>query len=81
VDSTSVKAGGLEIRLEGGGEGFSGSLSASAPESGVELVHLKIAADDAGYPPEFRLSWSYPLVRVHGFWHPGAGYDKGLRVE
>ena len=81
MGSTSVKAGDIEVRLEGGGEGFSGSLSTSALQSGVDLVHLKVAADEAGYPPEFRLSWSYPLVRVHGFWHPGAGYDKGLRVE
>ena len=51
MGSTSVKAGDIEVRLEGGGEGFSGSLSTSALQSGVDLVHLKIAADEAGYPP------------------------------
>jgi alpha-galactosidase len=29
----------------------------------------------------FRLSWSHPLVSVHGYWHFGAGYDKGLQVD
>jgi len=71
----------MEVRLEGGGEGFRGSLATATLESGVELVHLKITADAAGVPPVFRLSWSYPLVGVHGFWHPGAGYDKGLGVD
>jgi alpha-galactosidase len=81
VDSTRVKAGGIEVRLDGGGEGFRGSLATSTPKSGVELVHLRIESDEAGRPPVFRLSWSQPLVSVHGFWHPGAGYDKGLGVD
>ena len=81
MDSTHVKAGGIEVRLDGGGEGFRGSLSTSTPESGVELVHLRIESDEAGRPPVFRLSWSLPLVSVHGFWHQGAGYDKGLGVD
>ncbi|MEJ7813868.1 MAG: glycoside hydrolase family 36 protein [Rubrobacter sp.] len=81
MDRTRAKAGGIEVRMDGGGEGFRGSLSTSTLESGVELVHLRIASDEAGRPPVFRLSWSQPLVSVHGFWHSGAGYDKGLRVD
>jgi alpha-galactosidase len=81
VDRTRVKAGGIEVRLDGGGEDFQGSLSASTLESGVELVRLRVVSDEAARPPVFRLSWSHPLVSVHGFWHPVAGYDKGLRVD
>jgi alpha-galactosidase len=81
MDGTHVKAGGIEVRLDGGGKGFRGSLATSTLESGVELVHLRIESDEAGRPPVFRLSWSHPLVSVHGFWHPGAGYDKGLGVD
>src|SRR5918993_359305 len=81
MDRTIVKAGGIEVRLDGGGEGFRGSLATSTLESGVELVHLRIESGEAARPPVFRLSWSRPLVSVHGFWHPGAGYDKGLRVD
>ncbi len=81
MDRTRVKAGGIEVRLDGGGEGFRGSLATSTLERGVELVHLRIESDEAGRPPVFRLSWSQPLVSVHGFWHSGAGYDKGLRVD
>jgi alpha-galactosidase len=81
MDGTHVKAGGIEVRLDGVGKGFRGSLATSTPESGVELVHLRIESDEAGRPPVFRLSWSQPLVSVHGFWHSGAGYDKGLRVD
>jgi alpha-galactosidase len=81
MENTIVTDDGYEIRLEGGGEGFQGSLSTSTLESGVELVHLRIEADEAGRPPVFRLSWSHPLVGVHGFWHSGAGYDKGLAVD
>jgi alpha-galactosidase len=81
MDSTRVKAGGIEVKLDGGGEGFRGSLATSTLESGVELVHLRIESDEAARPPVFRLSWSHPLVSVHGFWHSGAGYDKGLQVD
>jgi alpha-galactosidase len=81
MDRTIVKAGGIEVRLDGGGEGFRGSLATSTPESGVELVHLRIESDEPERPPVFRLSWSHPLVSVHGYWHTGAGYDKGLQVD
>ncbi len=81
MDRTSVTAGDIEVKLDGGGGGFRGSLSTSTLESAVELVHLRIESDEAGRPPVFRLSWSHPLVAVHGFWHAGAGYDKGLRVD
>jgi alpha-galactosidase len=81
MDDVIVTDGGYEVRLEGGGEGFRGSLSTSTLEDGVELVQLRIEADEAGPPPVFRLSWSHPLVSVHGFWHSGAGYDKGLGVD
>ncbi len=69
------------MRLDGGGEGFRGSLSTSTLESGVELVRLCVDSDEEARPPVFRLSWFHPLVSVHGFWHSGAGYDKGLRVD
>ena len=81
MDRTIVKAGGIEVRLDGGGDGFQGSLATSTQESGVELVHLRIESDEPERPPVFRLSWSHPLVSVHGFWHSGAGYDKGLGVD
>src|SRR5918997_1893969 len=81
MDRTRVKAGGIEVRLDGRGEGFRGSITTSTLKSGVELVHLRIESDEAARPPVFRLSWSHPLVSVHGFWHSGARYDKGLGVD
>jgi alpha-galactosidase len=81
MDRTRVKAGGIEVRLDGGEDDFRSSLSTSTLESGVELVHLRIESGEAQRPPVFRLSWSYPLVSVHSFWHPGARYDKGLGVD
>jgi hypothetical protein len=68
VDRTRVKAGSIEVRLDGGGEGFRGSLPTSTLRSGVEMVHLRIESGDVARPPVFRLSWSHPLVSVHGFW-------------
>ena len=44
-------------------------------------MHLRIESDEPERPPVFRLSWSHPLVSVHGYWHFGAGYDKGLQVD
>ena len=32
------------------------------------MVHLRIESGDVARPPVFRLSWSHPLVSVHGFW-------------
>jgi hypothetical protein len=68
MDLTRVKAGGIEVRLDGGGEGFRSSLSTSTLRSGVEIVHLRIESGDVARPPVFRRSWSHPLVSVHDFW-------------
>ena len=51
MDRTIVKAGDIEVRLDGGGEGFRGSLATSTLESGVELVHLRIESGEAARPP------------------------------
>lgn len=75
------EVGGYEVRLEGGGSGFRGFLSSETQEEGLELVHLRIEADEAGRPPVFRLVWTHPIVDVHGYWHPRAGPDKGLAVS
>lgn len=80
MDAT-VTAGGHQVRLEGGGEGFRGSLSSETPEKGIELVRLRAESDEAARPPVLRLAWSHPTVGVHGYWHPGAGHDKGLAVS
>jgi hypothetical protein len=68
MDLTRIKAGGIEVRLDGGGEGFRSSLSTSTLRSGVEIVHLRIESGDVARPPVFRRSWSHPLVSVHDFW-------------
>ncbi|MDQ4129042.1 MAG: alpha-galactosidase [Actinomycetota bacterium] len=81
MDRATVRAGGHEVRLEGGGESFRGTLSSETPEEGVELIHLRIESDEAGRPPVFRLVWTHQIVEVHGYWHPGAGPDKGLAVS
>jgi len=79
---TKVEAGGREVALSGGeGSGFRGSLSVEKAEAGVELVRVRIAADEAGRPPAFHLSWSRPTAGVHGYWHPGGKHDKGLAVS
>jgi alpha-galactosidase len=77
----AVTAGGREVRLTGEGDGFRGALSGGRVEDGVELVRLRIESEEPGRPPVFRLSWTYPAVDVHGFWHPGSGHDKGLSVD
>ncbi len=81
MDGATVTAGGHEVRLEGGGEGFRGSLSSEIAEEGIELIHLRIESDEARRPPVFRISWDHPIVDVHGYWHPRAGPDKGLAVS
>jgi len=80
MNGATATAGGHQLRLEGGGEGFRGYLSSETPEEGIELVRLRIESDEAGRPPVFRLVWTHPIVDVHGYWHPGAGHDKGLAV-
>jgi len=63
MDRTRVKAGGLEVRLEGEGEGFRGSLATSTLESGVELVHLRIESDETTKQIVRRRSPSYGPTR------------------
>src|SRR5918998_150433 len=81
MGTTIMTDSGYEVSLEGGGKGFQSSISTSTLEGGVGLVHRRIEADGGGPPPVFLLSWSHPLVSVHGFWHSGARYDKGLGVD
>jgi len=81
MEETTATAGRHEVRLEGGGDGFRGSLTSEIPERGVELVHLRVESGEAARPPVFRLAWTHPVVDLHGYWHPGAGHDKGLAVS
>ena len=57
MNRATVKAGGHEVRIEGGGDASRGYLSCETPEEGVELIHLRIRSDEARRPPDFRLVW------------------------
>ena len=59
MDEATITAGGREVRLEGGGDGFRGYLASEIPEEGIELGHLRIEWDEAGGPPVFRLVWTH----------------------
>lgn len=83
-DGKSVlTVGDYELELSGleGVEGWRGSLVAERVGTGVDLVRVKIESDEPGPPPAFSLMWWCPIVKVHGLWHPGSVFDKGLAVD
>ncbi len=81
TDAATVAVGAYELTLTGGEGPFRGSLSTEQTQDGVDLVHICIEADEPSSPPVYTLSWRQPVVDIAGYWHPGAGHDKGLSVS
>ncbi|WP_308636784.1 glycoside hydrolase family 36 protein [Paenibacillus silvisoli] len=85
MTTRSIQAGefvvALELEGEAEGHPFEVSLSASAYGEGVQLVHLRLAAAEAGVPPVLKLKWTLPIVDMHGSWHPAADRNRYFQAD
>ncbi len=78
----SIRTSSHTVTITGGNDRFQVHLSASSPEPGIDLVHIRLEAEEAERPPVFKLSWIHPVVDIHGYWQPSANtWDKSLRVD
>src|SRR5690242_13025669 len=67
-----------EVMLAGANDLFRASLSTNQPEEGIDLVQLRIAAQQSASPPVFTLFWTHPIVDIHALWHLGANRNTSL---
>jgi alpha-galactosidase len=67
-----------EVTLTGANDIFHASLSTTQPVEGIDLVQLRIVAQQPASPPVFTLFWTHPIVAIHALWHPGANRNKSL---
>lgn len=77
----SCQTGPYRIQLVGELTDYEVSLHAEHIGEGLEQVHLHIRLDEAGIPPVLKLVWSHPVQDIAGYWHPGAGRNRGLQVD
>lgn len=77
----NCQTGPYSIQLTGELKDFEVSLHAEHIEEGLDKVHLHIRRDEAGIPSVLKLVWSHPVQDIAGYWHPGAGRNKGLQVD
>ena len=61
-----------------GDERFSVELSAEQPESGIELVHMKLHSDEAVAPTQLKLCFGVPLKRAFAVWRPNLDTDRAI---
>jgi len=60
---------------------FQATVTVEAPEEGIELVHIRLTAEQPEIPPVVRLSWKHPVVDIHGAWQPNGYRNRGLAAD
>jgi alpha-galactosidase len=77
----SCQSGPYLIQLIGELAEYEVSLHAEHIEEGLDQIHLHIRREEAWTPPELQLVWTHPVRDIAGYWHPGAGRNRGLQVD
>ncbi|GHO51004.1 glycoside hydrolase family 36 protein [Ktedonospora formicarum] len=73
-----TNTGRHEIALTWSDDRFQATLAATQIEEGLDLVHIKITTQQPAPPPRLTLSWSHPIVDIHGLWNTSGDRNKGL---
>src|SRR5438093_3979822 len=74
----SIKTSRHEITVSGDEDVFSTSLSETQLEEGIDLIQIRIVAEEPASPPVFTLSWTHPLVDIHVYWRTAGDHNKSL---
>src|SRR6266699_2809451 len=77
----SIKTSGHEITLSGTEDAFWTSLSATQPEEGIDLIHIRMVAEEPASPPVFTLFWTHPIVDIQAYCRTAGDHDKSLPPE
>ncbi|TMC96803.1 MAG: hypothetical protein E6J11_11400, partial [Chloroflexi bacterium] len=72
----SIKTSRHEITLSGTEDAFWTSLSATQLEEGIDLIHIRMVAEEPASPPAFTLFWTHPIVDIHAYWRTAGDHDK-----
>lgn len=76
-----AKQSRYRYQLTGGDDKFQATLFVEVPEEGIELVHIRVAAEHPEPPPVLRLTWEQPIVDIQGVWHPNGYRNRGLMPD
>src|SRR5205809_7027557 len=77
----SIKPSRHEITLSGTEDAFWTSLSATQLEEGMDLIQIRIVAEERASPPVFTLFWTHPVVAIHAYWRTAGDHSKSLLPE
>src|SRR5881392_3640351 len=77
----SIKTSRHEITLSGTEEAFRTFLSATQLEEGIDLVQIRMVAEEPASPPVFTLFWTHPIVDIHACWRTAGDHNKSLQPE
>ena len=77
----SAKQSSHGYRLTGSCDKFQADLFVEVPQEGIELVHIRVTAEQPESPPVIRLSWEQPIVDIQGVWHPNGYRNRGLMPD
>jgi alpha-galactosidase len=74
----SVRTSSHEVSLEGDPGPFAVSLTSESAGPGVDLVRLRLRAEQPTTPGHIRLALRHPSVNVFGRWHPAVLHARNL---
>ena len=81
VEMPTVATRAHDFLLEGNLGGFTASLAARPLEDGLDLITLRLEADQPASPPALTLTWMHPAVDIQGRWSPEAKRDRSVSPE
>lgn len=61
--------------------GFNVSWHATELQQGINLITLRLEAEEAATPPVFTLRWSHPAIDIQGSWNPAQDRNKSFKAD
>ena len=70
-----------DIELTGETGSWQITASSEIPETGLELIHLKLSSQEAAVPPKIVLEFSTPQVDMHTRWYPQGRFNRHISPD
>ncbi|MDR6553105.1 alpha-galactosidase [Paenibacillus qinlingensis] len=79
--NTIIQTNTHTFNLTSEDHGFSVTLLTEKLQEGIDLITLRLEADEAVTPPVFTLRWSHPACDIQGSWHPAQDRNKSFKAD
>ncbi|MEC0267896.1 glycoside hydrolase family 36 protein [Paenibacillus anseongense] len=67
--------------LDGASDPFTVSLAAEKLQEGLDLITLRLDAEEAAVPPVLTINWSHPACDIQASWHPAQDRNKSFKAD